>query len=247
MIASLPMYLRAHNRSAHDGLWSHIRDALRDHRIEAPETLDHETHHMVGWARPDLVLGQICNLPYRAQFRENVTTLCAMDYEIPGSPAGFYHSVFVVRRDDPAQSPVDAATYRLAYNEPLSNSGYGAPQLWAASRGFQFSPFIHTHAHRNSIQAVATGEADICAIDAHTFWIDRDLELMNSVKVIGRTHDTPGMTLITRAGQDRAPYLVAIRQALEAVPTAIKSELRLRGIVELPDSAYDIPMPNIPA
>ncbi|RYG92947.1 hypothetical protein EU803_02235 [Loktanella sp. IMCC34160] len=248
MYAALPMYDRPQHAAAHDALWVLIRDGLRGRGIAATDVLDRDTGHMDGWARPDLVLSQICNLPWRARFRGKVTLIGAADYGIPGVDPGYYTSVFVVRADDPATDPATCADYRLAYNEPLSNSGYGAPQLWAAARGFQFTPHIRTGSHRDSMEAVAEGRADIAAIDAHTYWVQGQIDdpLVPRLRVIGTTDATPGMTFVTRPGQDPAPYFAAIAEAIAALPARHSETLRLRGIHSLPDSAYDIPLPTPP-
>lgn len=245
MIASLPMYDWPHTHAAHDALWALVRDGLRQRGIDAPDALTRDLHHMVGWAHPGLVLGQICNLPYRAQFQGKVTRIGAADYGLPGAPPGYYYSVFVVRADDPAQRPEDCQGHRFAYNEPLSNSGYGAAQLWAAARGFQFDPFLHTHAHRTSAEAVATGAADLATIDAHTWdmMVASGHEAPAGLRVIGHTDASPGMTFITRAGQDPAPYRDALDTAITALDPAHRQTLGLRGIVDLPDAAYDFPLP----
>ncbi len=245
MIASLPMYDWPHTHAAHEALWTLIRDGLRDRSIAAPDSLNRDLHHMVGWAHPDLVLGQICNLPYRAQFQGKVTRIGAADYGLPGAQPGYYYAVFVVRADDPAQRPEDCAAHRFAYNERLSNSGYGAAQLWAAARGFQFDPVLHTHAHRASVEAVASGAADLATIDAHTWGMMRASgdAAPAGLRVIGHTDASPGMTFITRAGQDPAPYASALRDAIAALPADHRRTLGLRGIVDLPDAAYDFPLP----
>jgi ABC-type phosphate/phosphonate transport system substrate-binding protein len=248
MIATLPMYLWPANRAAHDRLWGLIRDGLRARAIPAPAALDNETDHMTGWARPDLVLSQICNLPYRALFRGKVTLIGAADHALPDTAPGYYHSVFVVRADDPAQTLADTAGYPMAYNEPLSNSGWGVPQQFAAAQGLTLTPALHTGAHRASLAAVAQGRADLAALDAQT-WVcmQRWDPLAAQVRVIGRTHATPGMTFITAAGQDPAPYFAAISAAIAALPATDRDMLNLRGIVALPDAAYDIPLPPFPA
>lgn len=245
MIASLPMYDWPHTHAAHDAFWALIRDGLRARGIEAPEALDRDEHHMVGWARPDLVLGQICNLPYRAQFQGKVTRIGCGDYGLPAAPPGYYYSVFVVRADDPAQRPEDARDYRFAYNEPLSNSGYGAPQIWAADRGFQFRPYLHTHAHRTSAEAVAEGRADLCAIDAHTWRMMEDSHhpAVPRLRIIGMSDCSPGMTFVTRLGQDPAPYFAAISEAIAGLDPGSARILGIRAVVTLPDSAYDIALP----
>lgn len=248
MIASLPMYARAENRQAHDALWDLIRDGLRQRGLPAPDTLDHETDHMEGWGREDLVLGQICNLPYRAQFRDHLRIIGCADYAIDGTDPGYYRSEFIVRIDDPAQTPEDCAEARFAYNEGLSNSGYGAPQLWAAERGFAFRPSRQTGSHRASMLAVANGTADFATIDAHTFWMfqSEDPETAAGLRVIGRTAQTPGMSFCTRQRGEIDGYFDAISSAIMSLPSVHNDTLRLRGIVRLPQAAFDIPLPISP-
>lgn len=245
MIAALPMYDRPENAAAHDALWSLIRDGLRARGVAAPDALDRATGHMEGWARDDLVLSQICNLPWRARFRDKVTLIGASDYGLDCAP-GHYFSVFVVRAEDPATDPAQRAE-RFAYNEALSNSGWGAPQLWAARHGFAFAPHLATGAHWESARAVAEGRADIAAIDAITWGnLSRWSPDAARLRVIGRTDATPGQSFITRKGQDPAPYRAAIAEAIDALPVDHRATLGLRGIVALPLSDYDIPLPPVP-
>lgn len=247
MIASLPMYDRPENAAAHDVLWELIRDGLRTRGIDAPDSLDREVAHDDGWARPDLVLGQICNLPYRARFRDRVTLIGASDYGLDGTEAGFYRSLFIVRNDDPALTLSDAMDYPFAYNEALSNSGWGAPQQTAMAQGGSLNPCLRTGAHRDSLRAVAEGRADLAAIDAITLRnLRRWMPEAGQVRVIGETMATPGMSFITRAGQDPAPYRAAIAAAIAALPADASAILGLKGIVTLSPTAYDLPMPPSP-
>lgn len=248
MIASLPMYDRPANAAAHDVFWALIRDNLRDAGIDAPDLLDRETDCMVGWARPDLVLGQICNLPFRAEFRNKVTVIGTADYGIENCPLGHYNSVFVVRRDAAGADPSDYAKARFAANSLMSHSGYGSPQAWAQARGFLFGAPLVTGAHGKSLEAVATGAADIAAIDAQTWRMQQfDRAHVADVAVIGMTTSSPGMTFITRMGQDPAPYFAAISEAIATLPADAAETLGLRGIHHLPLSDYDLPLPPLPA
>ena len=248
MIAALAMYHYPHNSAAHDRLWVLIRDGLRDCGIAAPDALDRDIGHMEAWERPDLVLSQICNLPYRARFRDKVTMIAACDYGVTGDLPGYYHSVFVVRADDPAQDMTAASAYPMAINEPLSNSGWGMPAQWAAAQGLTLNPVLRTGAHRDSLLAVAEGRAGLAAIDCITL---RNLLAVEpeakQVRLIGRTDATPGMTFITRAGQYPNRYRAAIAAAIAALDPADRDVLGLQGIVTLSDSAYDIALPPVPA
>jgi ABC-type phosphate/phosphonate transport system substrate-binding protein len=247
MFAALPMYDRPENAAAHDALWALIRDGFRARGIAAPEALDRAVGHMEGWGRADLVLGQICNLPYRALFRDRVTAIGAADYGLPDCPPGHYYSLFVVRADDPATDPAACAGYRFAFNEALSQSGWGAPAAWAAARRVVFGPLLRTGAHAESARAVAEGRADLAAIDAITWRnLMRWWPGAAGLRVIGRTGASPGMTFIAAQGADPAPRRAAIAAAIAALPPAAAATLGLRGIVELPPAAYDIPLPPEP-
>lgn len=242
MFASLPMYDRDGTRAAHDALWVLIRDNLRRAGIAAPDLLCRETDHVAGWARPDLVVGQICNLPYRARFRGKVTRIGASDFAIEGVPAGHYHTSLIVRRDDPAAGLADCAGYRLAYNSGLSQSGWGALEAFARGK-VALTPTIETGAHGASLAAVAGGRADMACIDSVTLRIlARESPDMARIKVIERIPAGPGMTFITAGHVDPAPYRAAISAAIAALGKAETETLGLRGIVDLPDRAYDIPL-----
>lgn len=248
MFASLPMYARPETEDAHNALWTLIRDGLRDRGIAAPDALDQDFHHVAGWGREDLVLGQICNLPYRALFRDRVTVIGSADYDLPEVEAGQYFSQWVIRADDPAQRLEDCGGYRLAYNDPLSQSGWGAAEANAERRGLRLTPHLSTGAHHASMQAVAEGAADLASIDAVTWRMaKRWVPVTDKLRVIGRTDSSPGMTFITRPGQDPTPYFAAIAAAIAELDDAHKATLGLRAIVSLPASAYDIPLASDPA
>jgi ABC-type phosphate/phosphonate transport system substrate-binding protein len=247
MIASLPMYARPSNRAAHETLWALIRDALRTRGVTAPDALDHDIDHMDSWAHADLVLGQICNLPLRAVFMDKVTVIGASDYGLDGCPPGYYRSNFVVRNDCPAQDPTAMFDANFVCNEPLSQSGYGSAQLWARTHGNQFKLSARTGSHRASIAAVANGTGDIAAIDAQTWRIEcAENPQTAALKVIGHTAPTPGMTFITRKGQDPQPYLQAITTAIGQLPDDAAQILGLKAIVALGATAYDLPFPPEP-
>ena len=242
MIASLPMYACPSNRAAHDALWALIRDGLRDRGLDAPEALDHHIAYDAVWARSDLVLGHICNLPLRARFAGRVTVIGASDYGLPGCAPGYYTSLFVARPDGP-DSLSDPAAQVFACNDLLSQSGYGA----AVDAGLPGMRVCLTGSHRGSIAAVAAGKADLASIDAQ-IWrtVLAEMPEAQGLRVIGQSAATPGMTFITRAGQDPAPYLAAITDAIGGLAPSDKALLDLRGIAQLPQMAYHFALPLWP-
>ncbi len=243
MIASLPMYDRPENRDAHDALWDGIRRALG----HGPDRLERDIDYVEGWGRPDLLLGQICNLPYRAAFADKVTRIACADYGLPDTPAGYYHSVFITRREDAPRGLAPAVLGRFAYSDALSHSGWGAPLASITAQGLTFHTTLPTGAHIQSARAVASGRADLAAIDAVTWRMLQNWEpFTQDLAVVGRTGLSPGMTFITAKTNDTAPILAALQTALIGLAPGHTKTLGLHGIKVLPDSAYDLPLPPAP-
>lgn len=244
MFASLPMYDRPENAAAHDALWAGTRDRLRAAGIDAPEALDRTTDHVAGWARDDLVLGQICNLPFRAWHRTRLRPLGCADHGLEGTPPGHYRSGFIVRADDPARSVEAAAGCRFALNDPMSHSGWGAPHAWATARGLELRPTLVTGSHRESLAAVADGRADLAAIDLVSWrMFERWEPAAARVRIIGVTDASPGMTFVTGPRHDPSAIRDALVAALAALEPAHRETLGLRAIVPVPDTDYDLPFP----
>ncbi len=247
MIASLGMYDFGPAQAANDRLWALIRTGLRGRGVNAPEALTRGEHaYWDAWQSPDLLLSQTCGYPFRARLHDTVTYVGTPDYGVEGCAPGYYRSVFVARADDPRRTLVDFDGARFAYNEPLSQSGWAAPQTHAARLGIRLPPTLQTGGHRLSAKAVAEGRADIAALDAvtHALMQDHDSEA-RALRVVGMTDPTPGLPCITAAGRDPEPIFDALGEAIAALPAADCSILRLKGIVRIPASAY-FAVPNPP-
>lgn len=243
MFASLPMYDRPENEAAHDALWHGVCD-----RLDMPRTaLDRAVHYESGWGRPDLFFGHICNLPYRAKYRDHVTPIGCSDYGLQDTPAGYYHSLFVVRAEDAWRGLAPATLGRFAYNDALSHSGWGAPFAAVTTQGLQFHTTICTGAHIDSLNAVVDGRADLAAIDAVSWRMFESWEpRAQDLRVIGRTRATPGQMFITGKDHDPAPIRAALSDSIAALNTDHSTTLGLRGIVQLSDAAFDLPFPDAP-
>lgn len=237
MIASFPMYDRPENAAAHDALWALIRDGLRARGVASPDALDRSVGVWEAWESPDLVLGQVCNLPYRSRLRGRLRLVGASDYGLPDAPPGLYYSVFVVRCGE-QPDPAAHVARRFAYNEALSHSGWGAPQAWAAERGLRFPATLETGAHIESARAVAEDRADIAAIDAVTWqMLERWEPFVAALEVIGRTGTAPGQSFVTAAA-DPSPHREAVSEAVAALAPEHRTVLGLRGVHPLPESVY---------
>jgi ABC-type phosphate/phosphonate transport system substrate-binding protein len=248
MIASLGMYDFGAALEANDRLWALVRDGLRGREINAPEALTRGEHaYWDAWQSPDLVLSQTCGYPFRARLHDRVSYVGTPDYGVEGCPPGYYRSVFVARSDDPRRDVAEFGGARFAYNEPLSQSGWAAPQTHAAKLGLHLPPVVQTGAHRLSAEAVAEGRADIAALDAITFSLMQDAsQVARRLKVVGMTDPTPGLPYITAMGRDPQPIFDAAGEAIAALAPEDRANLRLRGLVRIPTAAY-LAVPNPPA
>ncbi|MFD1912251.1 phosphate/phosphite/phosphonate ABC transporter substrate-binding protein [Halodurantibacterium flavum] len=239
MIASFPMYDRPETAPANDRLWALIRDALRSRGVDAPDQLTRAEDLMALWRAPDLLLAQTCGLPYRAVLHPHVTLVGTPDYGLPDCPAGYYCSVLVARE------PLEVATARFAYNDPLSQSGWAAAQ---AMFGGALRPVLCTGSHRASARAVAQGEADLAAIDAVTWaLIRRHDRFADGLIEIGRTTPAPGLPLVT-ARPDLAGVLAsAVSEAIAALAPGDRACLMIRALVPVAPAEYlALPLPPKP-
>ncbi|NBD29855.1 MAG: PhnD/SsuA/transferrin family substrate-binding protein [Alphaproteobacteria bacterium] len=233
MIAALPMYDGPETRAATDRFWQLINEGLARHGIDGPDSLTRDRTLWEIWQAPDLVLAQTCGLPYRARLHGSVTLIGAADFGLPGCAPGEYNSVILGRAGPLPDAPV------LAVNEALSQSGWAALDGFCRDRGLTPSDIVLTGAHRASVRAVLDGRADLAACDAQSWWLmQRHDDWSGSAAEIARTPPTPGLPFITRAGQDPAPYLDALRDACAALAPEDRAALNLRGIVAMTPGCY---------
>lgn len=213
MIASLPMYWWPENAAAWSRLWDDMRARVPGlPPITRPEDLPVDWY--AHWGAPDLALSHVCGLPFATHFLDRVTYVASIDFALPDTPPGWYHSVVVTRSDETRAR----ADLRLAYNSSDSQSG------WGSTRGQRFAGYLATGAHRASATAVAERRADVAYIDAVSWRILEQAmpETAAALKVIDRTAPTPGLALIAAPRTDPTP----LRDAFAAALTAMEDEDR---------------------
>ncbi|KQT63991.1 MULTISPECIES: phosphate/phosphite/phosphonate ABC transporter substrate-binding protein [unclassified Aureimonas] len=202
-------------------LWAFLRDALRaDGVADVPEALDETLRYDESWRHPDLLLAQTCGYPYVRHLRAKVRLVATPVYAHPGCDGPSTSSFIAVHRDSAATSLEDLRGSRAAINEPDSNSGanlFRAAIAPLAEGGRFFGSVLETGGHRASLEAIATGKADVAAIDCVTFGnvLRFDPETLASIRVLAQTAKGPGLPLITRAGASDAE-VSALRRALAA-------------------------------
>ena len=103
---------------------------------------------------------------------------------------------------------------------------------------------VITGSHRNSVKSVASGNAQIAAIDAVAFELSRryDPELTSNVTVIGHSMPKPGLPLITSpANKTHVKSLYgAIESAIDKAPASVLETLLIKGIEPAADPDYEV-------
>ncbi|MEM5424362.1 phosphate/phosphite/phosphonate ABC transporter substrate-binding protein [Paraburkholderia ferrariae] len=251
-IASLPMY---NVTPQHAAAWrSLLSDSLGivarsfdigDITIEnAPEG-----ELMPHWRRGDLLLSQTCGFPYRLLGLANEVRLIATPiFDAPGCEGPRYRSVLAVSSqawERGAKTLEACRGLRAACNSADSHSGMNALRHAVAPlarEGRFFASVLWTGSHAATLRALASGAADVGAIDCVTFALlhDSHPERFDGVQTIGMTASAPGLPLIaSRAlGEDQTQ---ALRDALDAAHAADAERartLRLRGFARLRGETY---------
>ena len=121
VIAHLPIYDFASNSAAHKRLWQAFQESVP----EAPELSSADNDLIADWLSPDLFLTQTSGLPFRAKLHGHVNLVASPNNNNEGCPDGYYNSVILARSGCAPHLPGN--DFILAFNEPLSQSGWAAP------------------------------------------------------------------------------------------------------------------------
>lgn len=247
MIACLPMYERPENADAHDRFWTSIRTNPSLARHALPEALTRNADLWETWSATDLFLSQTCGLPYRTTLHDHVTLLGTADFGVSEKP-GFYNSILVANRTDPRRTLPDFAGALLAVNDPVSQSGWAAPQAHMEALGLPlFDRVLLTGAHRASALAVAEGRAEVAAIDAITWrQIVQWDAFAEGLKVIDETGPTPGLPYIAASGTNAPETAAAMHQAIAELSAEDRARLGgIKDLIAIHPNAY-LTLPDAP-
>ncbi|MDX2313029.1 MAG: PhnD/SsuA/transferrin family substrate-binding protein, partial [Gammaproteobacteria bacterium] len=133
------------------------------------------------------------------------------------------------------------------YNGCNSQSGYNTLRAaiapLAGGDAF-FSQVVKSGGHQRSIEMVASGNADMCAVDCVTYGMlaRHRPAALSGTRVLATTQSAPGLPYVTRAGVDE-DYLRRLRDGLSeafADPqlTDVRDILMLAGMQVLDYDAY---------
>jgi ABC-type phosphate/phosphonate transport system substrate-binding protein len=142
-------------------------------------------------------------------------------YAAPGCDGMNCRSVLIARNEHASLALEGFRQRRVAFNSADSQSGYNALRALVAPLAWQgrfFSQALVTGDHRQSVDAVREGRADLAAIDCVTWALLQKYAPQASLglQAIGYSAPYPGLPLISAIGRD-AREVAALRSALRAV------------------------------
>jgi ABC-type phosphate/phosphonate transport system substrate-binding protein len=238
--ASLPMYDWPQVSAHWDRLWALARAELAARGIGAQAALLRDGDHEAQWTDPELLLGQTCGWPFVSRLRGKVLPFARFDFGL-ASKLGDYHSVFVSPDERDPRTVLQDPTATIAINGFDSQSGFRAlSSLTDAPVDVSAGRFRLTGSHRNSILAVASGEAQLAAIDAQSWRLALVHEpAAKKVHVAGQSAGAPGLPLITApAFANHIPDLfAAMKAAIAQLPKGSREALGIAGLA--PAQAVD--------
>jgi len=179
----------------------------------------------------------VCSLPYVHFERQGISPAepvaapVLSDDRYSGRP--IYFSDVIVHADSDIRVFADLRGRSWAYNEPLSQSGYGITRYHLLSLGETngfFGEVIEAGFHETAIRMVRDGEADGAAIDSQVLAIElRDHpELAESIRVI----DSLGPSTIQPVAVSKR-FDGEFREAVRTVLTGLHDREGLREVLAL--------------
>ncbi|MEX1206791.1 MAG: PhnD/SsuA/transferrin family substrate-binding protein [Dongiaceae bacterium] len=247
-IAGLPMYDLAEATAATDAWWAGLARAFRREGVrDVPDRLCRDGSPDEHWLAPDLLFSQTCGYPLVNALAGRVKPIATPCYGAPECAGADYCSLVIVRADSLVAGIADLAGAACAVNEAESHSGYNTLRALAApfSRGGRFfGRVVVSGAHVASLALVASGGADVAAIDCvtHALLARHRPAALAGTRVLCRSGSAPGLPYVTAAGTDDET-LRRLRAGLSralADPdlAAARADLLIAGAVELPATAY---------
>ncbi len=242
MIARLPMYDWPELKLQHETLWQHLAAVFREdlpEEIVVPQRLSEDGDLVQQWLSESLLVGQTCGLPFAQGLYKHTWLLGSPAYRLEHCRGGEYYSVIVTGTDVDSEdvcleslvgTSEPKITLRAAVNAWDSQSGYSA-LLHSLVRN-SLSQISISGSHRQSIQMLAAGEADIASIDAVSWALAQRYEpAAKALKVVGFSRPTPCLPMITGLGPYSARISQSLIRGIESLDGTLKDDLLLEGLV----------------
>ncbi len=248
-VASLPMYDLPELRAATDAWWQGLARAFRREGIaDVPDSLDRRDAYHDVWLARDLLFSQTCGYPLTHALAGRVTLVATPCCGAEGCEGPSYCSFVIVGANSAATAIGDLRGLRCAINSLDSQSGCNALRSLVATvakGGRFFGSVAITGGHKASLALIASGRADVAAIDCvtHGLLARYRPQTLAGTRVLCRTASAPGLPYVTRAGAD-TDLVQRLRAGLERAfadheLAAARDALMLGNVATLSLSAYD--------
>ncbi len=244
MIAALPMYDWPELAGATNALWQELAHELRACGIDAPDELSRSDDDTSFALADDLLLGQTCGYPLSTRLKGKVQYLATPEYNVEGCDGPLYSSALLVHKSSRITLETTAGS-RFAYNSENSLSGYRCIRAIVGDPAKHFGAMVHSGTHRQSAEMVATGLADVAALDAICWHHLKIIEpnVASKLKIIGWTKLRPGLPFITslKTPSDKVKSLrdVLIKVTSNADANSAWQSLAIGGCAALAPGDYD--------
>ncbi len=260
MIASLPMYDWPEIQTYNDKFWEILKENLSPFCDHVPKELNRSMPLYDQWQHDDLFLSQTCAYPLVTQLPKTAVIVGTPIYDVEHCSDGNYASVLLVRKNDLRTELSEFKNSVLAYNSLNSQSGFNTlrsllleKEYISEKQSTFFSPSVQSGSHRKSIELVASGKADICAIDPVSWGLaQRYDEQTKDLRILTLTNQTPALPLVTNASSipgkfNEEEWRNLVMRAFEkSIDETVSNNLLISGIVFKPLSDYlKLPICNL--
>ena len=183
---------------------------------------------------PDMLLGHVCGYPYLQSWWRTHEPVCVAEFDLPGTRGQMYSSWLVCSKDHPARNLADFAGGVAAFNDLNSNSGMNVLRYAVSTTGKGKEFFfrgVESGSHLDSMRLVASGEADLAAVDAISYHHAIRLEpiLENALRIVSQSVSTPGLPFIMHRGANikKTTLVDALNGCIDQLDSESKSTLRI--------------------
>ena len=247
-IASLPMYDLPEVARATNAWWAGLARAFAGEGLDdVPDRLTRAETSAATWRAPDLLLSQTCGYPLTHEYKDDLRLVATPAYGVRGCKGPAYCSLIMVRDNDPVAELAGLRGRIAASNSRESQSGCSALRAAIAplSDGTAFfAEVVMSGGHAQSLDLVARGEADVCAVDCvtHALLARYRPEAVHGLRCLAESPAAPGLPYVTRVGLDEdslARLRAGLRAALDDPALAEpRAALFIEGAEVLPSDAY---------
>jgi ABC-type phosphate/phosphonate transport system substrate-binding protein len=229
--------------------WDEIWAAVHRRAPWTPASLTRSGDVHARWYDPDCVVTQVCGYPFASLHRNDMHLVGAFALDIPEADGAYYRSVLLSPHERTIGQLVSSDSHAVA-NSADSLSGWLSLLAATCGPGVGWPGQVtFTSAHRDSLLALAKGEADIASIDPWTlaFVAAEEPELVAPLHRLGLGPRVP-TPAITARRTVTPRQLTDLRRAFHEVldDEATASARRALYITGFVDHDLDIYLATLP-